>query len=454
MASLRTVDIIERKRMAVELSRDEIEHVVMGYVRGEIPDYQVSAWLMAVCCRGMSQRETLDMTLAMIASGATLDLSTVGRPVADKHSSGGVGDKTTLVVAPIVRACGAAVGKMSGRGLGFTGGTLDKLESIPGFRVDLTAAQFLHQLASKGIVVSGQTPELVPADRKLYALRDVTGTVQSIPLIASSIMSKKLAVGAQALVLDVKVGSGAFMSTREEARELAKLMVEIGTRAGKRVSVLLTPMDEPLGYAVGNALEAAEAIRALRGDGPRDLLDLSTALAGEMLFLVGLVDSPELGRVRALGALESGEALQWMGEWVASQGGDRRVIDEPSLMGSAPLVEPVRAPSDGWVSRVDARGIARAALILGAGRARKDDRVDPSVGVVLRAKVGAEVRAGELLADIHARDASALELARAEVLRAYGIAEEACLPPSGCWERYGADHGLGDGGSVPQVQGL
>lgn len=434
-----------------ELSREEIEHMVLGYVRGEIPDYQVSAWLMAVCCRGMTRRETFDLTAAMVASGATIDLSSVPWPVADKHSTGGVGDKTTLVEAPLVRACGAAVGKMAGRGLGFTGGTLDKLESISGFRVELTAAQFLQQLRGLGIVVSGQTAELVPADRKLYALRDVTATVQCTPLIASSIMSKKLAVGAQGLVLDVKVGSGAFMASREEARDLANLMVDIGASAGKRVSALVTSMDEPLGWAVGNALEVVEAIRTLRGEGPADLVDLSTALAGEMLFLVGIVDDPGAGKARALAALSSGEGLEWLGRMVEAQGGDRRVLDDPSLLGRAPLVEAVRAPRGGWVSRVNARRIAAAALLLGAGRAQKEDSIDPHVGVVVRAKVGAEVSVGETLAEVHARDKSTLQQAVDEVLRAYAIGDEVPPPP---WLVERCGWSPDNRGSVLKIQSL
>ncbi len=437
MAAVRVVEIIQRKRAGEDLSRAEIERLVTGYVRGEIPDYQVSAWLMAVCCRGMTRQETLDLTSVMVGSGAILDLSRVGLPVADKHSSGGVGDKTTLVVAPLVRACGAAVAKMSGRGLGFTGGTLDKLESVPGFRVDLSAAEFVRQLEKEGIVLAGQTPELVPADRKLYALRDVTGTVDSIPLIGSSIMSKKLAIGAQGLVLDVKVGRGAFMASREEARELARLMVDIGAAAGKRVSALLTSMDQPLGRAVGNALEVTEAIETLRGDGAPDLVELSTLLAGEMLHLVGKASSPTAGKEAALRALSSGEALVWLQRLLLLQGGDPRVVEDPGLMGRAPLVLPVVAHRSGWVSRLDARGIAQAALTLGAGRATKEDSVDPQVGVLLRAKVGAAVERGEPLAEVHARDGARGERAVAEVLHAYSILQEPQQPIVEYLERCG-----------------
>jgi pyrimidine-nucleoside phosphorylase len=427
---MRIVDIIERKRLGEELAREEIEALIMGFVRGEVPDYQLSAWLMAVCWRGMSKREVLDLTRVMVATGATLDLSRVPWPVVDKHSSGGVGDKTSLVVAPLVRACEVAVGKMSGRGLGFTGGTLDKLESIPGYRVDLSPREFVSQLEREGIVLSGQTPELVPADGKLYALRDVTATVASIPLIAASIMSKKLAVGAQGLVLDVKVGRGAFMSSVQEARDLAKLMVEIGTAAGKRVSALLTPMDQPLGRAVGNALEVAEAIETLKGNGPDDLVQLSTELAGEMLAAAGRAADAEAGRGLAADALRSGVGLDWLRRLIEAQRGDSRVIDDPSLLGAAPIVDRVQAPRSGWVGRVDALGIAGAALALGAGRETKSDVIDPRVGVVLHAKMGTWVGMGDILAEVHAHDSATAERAVADVLRAYTIEDEGIAPLS------------------------
>jgi pyrimidine-nucleoside phosphorylase len=433
---VRTVAIIERKRAGEVLTREEIEHLVLGYVRGDIPDYQVAAWLMAVCCKGMSRQETIDLTSVMVTSGSTLDLSSVKWPVADKHSSGGVGDKTTLVVAPLVRACGAAVAKMSGRGLGFTGGTVDKLESIPGFRVDLSAEQFQRQLEREGIVLSGQSPELVPADRKLYALRDVTGTVESIPLIASSIMSKKLAIGARGLVLDVKVGSGAFMSKVEEARKLAALMIDLGAAVGQRVSALLTSMDEPLGRAVGNAMEVSEAIATLKGDGPADLVDICITLAGEMLYLTGLTANPTDGRGCARRALEGGEALEWLGRLISAQGGDPRVIDSPSLMGRAPVVNAVVAPRSGWVARVDARAVASAALILGAGRARKEDSIDPTVGMLLHAKGGTEVHEGDLLAEVYAADAAVGKRAVQEVLNSYCIEDRPMTAAAPMLERW------------------
>lgn len=438
MAAMRVAEIIRRKRFGEELSREEIEAVVMGYVRGDVPDYQVSAWLMAVCCRGMSKREVIDLTSVIVASGSILDLRGASLPVVDKHSSGGVGDKTTLVVAPLVRACGAAVAKMSGRGLGFTGGTLDKLESIPGFRVGLSKEQFVTQVEREGIAVAGQTPELVPADRRLYALRDVTGTVESIPLIASSIMSKKLAVGAQGLVLDVKVGRGAFMKDLDEARELAGLMMEIGEASGRRVTALLTPMDEPLGRAVGNALEVAEALETLRGDGPRDLADLSLLLAGEMLYLAGRAASTFEGREMAQRAMASGQGLEWMERLIALQGGDPRVVESPGLLGRAPVVAPLPAPRSGSVTALDAWWVAQAVLTLGAGRATKEDRIDPLVGVRLLAKQGDTVEKGEPLAEVHARDDARTKRAMAELLHAFEIGEEPGPVAPPLMERLGA----------------
>lgn len=431
------VEIIDKKRRGGELSAEELGTVVLGYARGEVPDYQAAAWLMAVAIRGMSRGETFDLTRVMVASGATLDLSGVPMPVADKHSSGGVGDKITLVVAPLVRACGVAVGKMSGRGLATTGGTIDKLESIPGFRVDLSAAEFVSQLEREGIVVSGQSPELAPADGKLYALRDVTGTVQSIPLIASSIMSKKLAISAQALVLDVKVGAGAFMRDLGQARELASLMVELGKAAGKRVTALLSPMEEPLGEAVGNALEVAEAIEVLRGRGPDDVAELAASLAGEMLYLAGRAATPDAGKAAALETLRAGRVAEWLQRLIAAQGGDPRVVDDPGLLPRARVVRAVPAPAAGAVTRVDALDVARVALELGAGRLRKGDPIDHGVGVVLKARTGARVAAGDVLAEVHAKDDRSAERAAASLLGAYALGPEPPPPTPLVLERIG-----------------
>ena len=418
---MRTVDLIDRKRQGRELSPEEIENLVRGFCDGDIPDYQMSAWLMAVCCRGMTAAEATSLTTAMLNSGEKLDLSSTPWPTADKHSTGGVGDKTTLVVAPLVRACGAAVAKMSGRGLGFTGGTIDKLESIPGFRVDLTAAEFVNQLRRDGIVISGQTRELAPADGKIYALRDVTATVASVPLIASSIMSKKLAVGAGSLVLDVKVGEGAFMGDAESAEELARTMVLIGTAAGIKTSALISPMDEPLGQAVGNALEVAEAVRTLQGQGPADLVELSLMIAGEMLSLAGVAESLESGRVMAQDALTSGRAVGWLEQLVVSQGGDPRVVQSPELMGTAPVLIPVVSDRSGLVTGINAREIAAAAMLVGAGRQRKRETVDRQAGVLLQAKGGTAVEAGQVLAAVHASSVFSGERAAEAVLRGYSI---------------------------------
>ena len=437
MESMRAVEIIDRKRLGLELDSQEISWIVRGHLAGEVPDYQMAAWLMAVCCRGMTPGECSVLTTIMRDSGTTLDLSRVPWPVADKHSSGGVGDKTTMVVAPIVRACGVAVGKMSGRGLGFTGGTVDKLESVPGYRADLSAAEFISQLERIGIVVSGQSVEMAPADGRLYALRDVTGTVQSIPLIASSIMSKKLAVGAGALVLDVKYGAGAFMPTRDEARELARMMVDVGLAAGKRVSAILSPMEQPLGRAVGNALEVEEAIATLLGRGPEDLVTLCVALAGEMVYLAGQAESPERGAAAASQALESGQAAHWFAKLLEAQGGDPRVMDDPSLMGRAGMVVAVPSPRPGWVEGLNARAVAEASLLLGAGRQQKGDAIDPAVGIVLHAKLGDRVEQGAALAEIYARNAASAELARARLLQGYHLTDNRPAPAGEPVERFG-----------------
>jgi pyrimidine-nucleoside phosphorylase len=401
---MRAVEIIARKRDGYELSREEIEGFVRGFAQGEIPDYQVSAWAMAVVLRGMSPRETYDLTMAMVASGETLDLSRVAPRSVDKHSTGGVGDKTTLVVAPAVAACGVPVAKMSGRGLGYSGGTLDKLESIPGFRVELTPEQFLRQLKEVGLVLCGQTVDLAPADGKLYALRDVTATVPSPALIAASVMSKKIACGARGIVLDVKAGSGAFMVTVDEAEALARRMVDIGRRAGRRVVALISDMNQPLGYAIGNALEVREALATLQGGGPPDLREHCLRVAAHMLVLAGKAEDLRQGRRRIAAALGDGTAFAKFRSLVRAQGGDLRVIDDPSLLPSAPTIVQVPSPRNGNLKRIDARTVGEASVRLGAGRARKRDLIDHSVGIVVHAKVGDRIRAGDLLFTIHARD--------------------------------------------------
>ncbi len=410
---MRAVDVIEKKRDRRKLTAEEIAFIVSGFTRGEIPDYQMSAFLMAVLLRGMDARETTDLTMAMVASGERLDLSSFGC-VVDKHSTGGVGDKTTLVVAPLVAACGLPVGKMSGRGLGFSGGTLDKLESIAGFRVQLTKEEFQAQLRGVGLVIAGQSADLAPADGAMYALRDVTGTVPSIPLIASSIMSKKIAGGARAVVLDVKVGSGAFMKDRVSALRLARLMVDIGKRAGVQVVAELTDMEQPLGHAVGNALEVAEANATLKGRGPADLVSLVLAAGAEMLILGKRAKTPAAARRMLESAVADGSGFAKFRELVAAQGGDVRVVDQPSRLPRARTVLEVRAPRAGWVARAHAGSIGVASVRLGAGRAQKGDAIDHATGVVVRAKVGTRVVRGDVLAEVHCAgrpdDAAAIDL--------------------------------------------
>ena len=422
------VSLIERKRNGEALTEEEIRLLCRGFVDGSIPDYQVAAWLMAVYFRGMTDAETLALTLAMVESGKTLDWSHLGRPPVDKHSTGGVGDKTSLVLVPLMASLGFPFVKMSGRGLGHTGGTLDKLESIPGFRVDVPIDALRAQIDTIGCALVGQSAELVPADGKLYGLRDVTSTVDSLPLIASSIMSKKLAAGAGIIVLDVKYGSGAFMQSVEQARELAMAMVKIGGDAGRRVSAVLSPMGEPLGRAVGNSLEVREAIETLRGGGPDDLWELVRMLATEFLFLAGeagpeSVQANDEGRMpgRLERARLSGEALERFARLIEAQGGDPRVTEDLSLLPAAPIVGTVEATDGAWVKRVDARQVAEAALALGAGRRKKSDPVDPAVGVVLLKRKGERVEPGEPIAEIHARTEDGLREADAIVRDAFSF---------------------------------
>ena len=408
---MRVLDLIEHKRDGGRLSNEEIDFLVQGYVQGRIPDYQVASLLMAIVWRGMDPKETAALTASMVASGERLDLRRFGR-VVDKHSTGGVGDKTTLVVGPLVAACGLPVAKMSGRGLGFSGGTLDKLESIAGYRVDLTTEEFLAQLERIGIVVTGQTKDLAPADGLLYALRDATGTVASIPLIASSIMSKKIAAGAHAVVLDVKVGSGAFMKDRRMATALARAMVGIGTAHGLAVTCELTDMAQPLGRAIGNALEVAEAIATLRGEGPPDLTELALVAAAEMLVLGRREPNARSARRRAQAALADRSGLAKLRQLVEAQGGDARMVDDPARLPRAPRVETLIAPGTAYVAAIDAETIGVASVHLGAGRGKKGDPIDHRTGIVLHCKVGDRVERGQPIADVHVagrpEDASAI----------------------------------------------
>ncbi len=423
---MRATEIIEKKRDGGELTTEEIRWFVEGYTRDSIPDYQAAAWLMAIFLRGMSPRETLDLTLAMADSGDRLDLSPVIPYAVDKHSTGGVGDKVSLVVLPLVAAAGVPVAKMSGRGLGFSGGTIDKLESIAGYRVELSDKEFMQQVRDHGIVLCGQTKSLAPADGKLYALRDVTGTVPSLPLIASSIMSKKLAAGANAIVLDVKVGSGAFMKRVEEARELARIMVEIGSGAGREMVALLSDMNQPLGCAVGNALEVREAIETLRGGGPADLRQHCLVIGAHMVRL-GRQETGSGALDEAIAELadlmDNGGGFEKFRELVNAQGGDVSMVDDPQRLPRARLVEDIPAGADGFVAAVDALAVAQATLELGAGRARKSDPIDPAVGVVVRCKVGDQVRAGDPLFTIHANDGAKLAQARALLEQAVQFSE-------------------------------
>jgi pyrimidine-nucleoside phosphorylase len=408
---MRAVDIIIKKRDGQELTTEEIQFFIGGYTRGEIPDYQAAAWLMAVMWRGMTPRETADLTLAMAHSGQTLDLHDIAPLVVDKHSSGGVGDKVSLVVAPLVAASGLPVGKMSGRGLGFSGGTLDKLESIRGCRVDLSVDEFRTQLRRTGIVLAGQSMDLAPADGKLYALRDVTGTVPALPLIASSIMSKKIAAGADAILLDVKVGRGAFMKTVDDARTLAQTMVGIGRNVGRRCVALLSDMNQPLGCAVGNALEVKEAIETLHGQGPADFREHCLVVAAHLLRLGHKADSVEAGEKLAAQLLDSGQAWEKFRDLVHAQNGDAGMIDNPDLLPKARLIKDVPAPRSGYIAAIDAAEIGLTSVDLGAGRARKGDPIDHAVGILVHRKVGDKMKVGEALFTLHANDEEKLVLA-------------------------------------------
>lgn len=416
---MRMVDLIVKKRDRQELTAAEIREFVAAFTRGDVPDYQAAAFAMAILLNGMSGRETTDLTLAMAESGDTLDLSKAVTIAVDKHSTGGVGDKTTLVAEPVVAACGLPVGKMSGRGLGFSGGTLDKMESIPGYRTDLSTAEFLAQLKEVGLVLTGQTGDLAPADGKLYALRDVTGTVPSLPLIASSIMSKKIAAGAQRIVLDVKVGVGAFMETLDAARELAETMVEIGRLAGRQTVALLSDMNQPLGCAVGNALEVQEAIETLHGGGPADFREHALEVAAHLLLLGEAAPDLETGRQVAEAAVAEGRAWEKFRQLVTAQGGDVAFVDDPQKLPRAALVETVTAPRGGTLQHVNARMIGETSVRMGAGRQAKGEAIDHAVGIVVHARVGDTLEAGAPLFTLHARDQETLDEARQSVLAAH-----------------------------------
>jgi pyrimidine-nucleoside phosphorylase len=423
---MHAVELIERKRNGEEIPAAELRELIAAYVRDEVPDYQAAALLMAVWFRGLSAAETFALTEAMVASGDTVDLaSRLGRRVVDKHSTGGVGDKTTLALGPVVAACGAPFGKMSGRGLGHTGGTLDKLESIPGFRVELSIEELVAQVQEIGLAVAGQSADLVPADRKLYALRDVTATIDEVSLIAASIMSKKIAGGASALVLDVKVGEGAFMRKPEDARRLGEAMRGLGEQAGMDVVCLITDMEQPLGCAVGNALEVHEAYETLAGGGPADFRELVVVAAAHLLALSDVELDEAAAREQVTTCLRDGSALEAYERWIRAQGGD----PDPALLPQAPVLRRVPSPASGFVREVRAREVAAVAMALGAGRERKEDPVDHAVGVVCSAKRGDRVERGEQLAEIHARDEAAAQAAEAALLAAHEIGDEPAPRP-------------------------
>lgn len=399
---MRMVDLIAKKRDGKELTTEEINFVIEGYTKGDIPDYQVSAWAMAIYFQDMSERERADLTMAMVNSGDTIDLSAIEGIKVDKHSTGGVGDTTTLVLAPLVAALDIPVAKMSGRGLGHTGGTIDKLESIEGFHVEISKDEFVNLVNTHKIAVIGQTGNLTPADKKLYALRDVTGTVNSIPLIASSIMSKKIAAGSDAIVLDVKTGAGAFMKTAEDAKELAHAMVSIGNNVGRKTMAVISDMSQPLGRAIGNSLEVQEAIDTLRGHGPADLEELCLALGRQMVYLAGKAASLEEAEEQLKEVIRNGKALEKFKEFIANQGGNPAVADDPSLLPQASYMIEVPARQDGVVAEIVADEIGTAAMLLGAGRATKDSEIDLAVGLMLNKKIGDRVQAGESLVTIYA----------------------------------------------------
>ncbi len=420
---MRMYDIIRKKRDGCELSAEEIRFFIDGYVQDRIPDYQAAALCMAIYYRGMTDAETVAMTECMAQSGDTVDLSRFGALSVDKHSTGGVGDKTSLIICPIVASLGCKVAKMSGRGLGHTGGTVDKLESIPGYRVTMSQEAFMHQVEEIGIAVIGQSGNLTPADKKLYALRDVTATVDSIPLITSSIMSKKLAAGSRNIVLDVKVGSGAFMKTPQTATELARTMVNIGKQCGRNVSALITDMNRPLGRAIGNTLEVIEAVEVLTGKRRGDLYEVSVALATEMVTLVKGINDPE-ARSLVIDAIDSGAAFDKLKEWIAAQGGDIRYLQDTSRFETPSCITPVISPADGYITAMDTERIGSAAVLLGAGRSRKDEPIDYAAGIIVEQKTGDRVSAGEVLATLYSNDERAISPATERYLGAISFGDE------------------------------
>ncbi|NEW08526.1 pyrimidine-nucleoside phosphorylase [Paenibacillus sp. SYP-B3998] len=425
---MRMVDLIAKKRDGGILSKQEIDFIIKGYTKSDIPDYQLSAWAMAIYFKGMTSEEVAHLTMAMTLSGDMVNLSEIEGVKVDKHSTGGVGDTTTIILAPLVAAAGIPVAKMSGRGLGHTGGTIDKLESIPGFHVELTPEEFIHNVNEFKIAVIGQSGNLTPADKKLYGLRDVTATVDSIPLIASSIMSKKIAAGADAIVLDVKTGAGAFMKSLDDAKALASAMVDIGRELGRHTVAIISDMSQPLGYAVGNSLEIREAIDTLRGQGPEDLTRLVLTLGAHMVVLGGKADTYDQAYSLLEELIRSGKALEVLKQFVAAQGGTTDVIDDPDKLPKAPYQVSVTAPVDGYIHAIQAEEIGIAAMLLGAGRPTKESSIDLAVGVMLTKKVGQAVRQGETIAILHANQENVSAIA-AKIEQAFSIQNEACEEP-------------------------
>ncbi len=422
-------ELIEIKRDGGEHTAEQLDRIVLGYAHGEVPDYQMAAWLMAAYLRGLSPAETVSLTDAMVRSGTVVDLSSIPGVKVDKHSTGGVADTTTLVLVPLVAACGVPVAKMSGRGLGHTGGTLDKLESIPGMRVELAADEFLEQVSQVGVAVIAQSPDIDPADKMMYALRDVTATVPSIPLIVGSIISKKVAGGADAILLDVKVGSGAFMKTEQDARALASELTRVGAALGRDVHCVMSDMDQPLGMAVGNALEVREAIETLRSDGPLELTELCLDLAAKMLVLGQVALHEGDGRRQAEQALSSGASLRVFERWIDAQGGDARIASDTGLLPRSAYSREVRFDAGGYVTSIDAEGVGRAAMLLGAGRAAKDDQIDPGAGLVLDVRIGYQVATGDRLATLYAASEDALDRGEQRLRSSIRIGSEQVEPP-------------------------
>ncbi|WP_100331472.1 pyrimidine-nucleoside phosphorylase [Bacillus xiapuensis] len=425
---MRMVDLIQKKRDGEELTAEEIQFIVEGYTDGSIPDYQISSLLMAIYFKGMTAAELADLTMAMVASGDQIDLSAIEGVKVDKHSTGGVGDTTTLVLGPLVAAAGVPVAKMSGRGLGHTGGTIDKLESIEGFHVEITSDEFIELVNKNKIAVVGQTGNLTPADKKLYALRDVTGTVNSIPLIASSIMSKKIAAGADAIVLDVKTGAGALVKTLEDSRALAQAMVNIGNNVGRKTMAVISDMSQPLGFAIGNALEVREAIDTLKGEGPEDLTELCLVLGSHMVYAAGLAESLEDARQMLLKVINNGEALEKFRVFIEAQGGDGSIVDDPSKLPQAAYKFELPAKEEGYVAEIIADHVGTAAMWLGAGRATKDSEIDLAVGLMLNKKIGDHVNAGDSLVTIYS-NREEISQVKEELYKSIILAKEAVAPP-------------------------